>query len=223
MVSRVTAIGLGLAASLALSGCVTHSSGPDTLSGELPSHSMTGMTQPVEGVVTRVDVPQRVVVLDNGRMYQVPGDSAVLINGQPVVISSVQPGSRVTLTSPTVVEYRDGRYIAVAPGAPAAVVTAPAAPSAVVAAPAAPSTVVTTPGASSTTVVTAPAAPAGIRQTIYGRVTDVDRDEIRVKTDRDSFEIRMPNANTSGIRKGDMVQLDVTINPAAPSASPRTR
>ncbi len=188
MVSRVTAIGLGLAASLALSGCVTHSSGPDTLSGELPSHSMTGMTQPVEGVVTRVDVPQRVVVLDNGRMYQLTGDT-VLVNGQPVVITSVQPGSRVTLTSPTVVEYRDGRYVAVAPGAPAAVV----------------------------------AAPAGLRQTIYGRVTDVDRDEIRVKTDQDSFEIRMPNAGTSGIRKGDTVQLDVTVNPAAPSASPRAR
>ena len=214
MVSRVSAIGLGLAASLALSGCVAHSNGPDTLSGELPSHSLTGMTQPVEGVVARVDVPQQVVVLDNGRMYQVPGDNAVLVNGQPVVISSVQPGSRVTLASPTVVEYRDGRYIAVAPAAPGAVVAAPGAPS----------TVVTAPGASSTTVVTAPAAaPAGIRQTIYGRVTDVDRDEIRVKTDKDSFEIRMPSANTSGIRKGDAVQLDVTINPGAPSASPRIR
>ena len=213
MVSRVTAIGLGLAASLALSGCVTHSSPPEPLGGELPSHAMTGMTQPVEGVVTRVDVPQRVVVLDNGRMYQLPADSTVLVNGQPVVISSVPPGSRVMLTSPTVVEYRNGRYVAVAPAAPAAVVAAPAAPS----------TVVTTPGASSTTVVTAPAVPAGIRQTIYGRVTDVDRNEIRVKTDTDSFEIRMPNASTSGIRKGDMVQLDVTINPAAPSASPRTR
>jgi hypothetical protein len=210
MVSRAGAIGLGLAAVLALAGCATSS--PDTLSGELPSHSMTGMTAPVEGTVTRVDVPQRVVVLDDGRMYQLPADnSVVMINGQPVAIAAVQPGTRVQLAQPTIVEYRDGRYVAVAPpAAPAAVVAAPAAPGAVVAAPGG-STVITTPGA------------AGYRQTIYGRVTDVDRDEIRVKTDKDSFEIRMPNAKTSGIRKGDAVQLDMIVTPGAPAASPRTR
>jgi hypothetical protein len=215
MLSRASAIGLGLAA--LLGGCATNNL--DT-SGEPPSQQMTGMTAPVEGTVTRVDVPQRVVFLDDGRMYQV-ADTMLLVNGQPVVISSVQPGTRVQLMQPTVVEYRDGRYLVVAPGAPGTVVAAPAPPSAVVMTPGA---VVAAPGTS--TVVTAPgavAAPAGIRQTIYGRVTDVDRNEIRVKTDRDSFEIRMPNANTSGIRKGDAVQVDVTVTPGAPAASPGTR
>ena len=60
----------------------------------------------------------------------------------------------------------------------------------------------------------------GMRQTIYGRVTDVDRDgEIRVRTDKGSFEMRLPS--TAGIKKGDAVQMDVTISPGGPAASPR--
>jgi hypothetical protein len=36
---------------------------------------------PVEGTVTRVDPPQQVIVLDNGQMYRVVGDQAVMVNG----------------------------------------------------------------------------------------------------------------------------------------------
>jgi hypothetical protein len=175
MLSRAGLIGIGLAAALALAGCATEGTPTPTQGAELPSHQMTGMTTPVEGTVGRVDAPQQVIVLDDGRMYQVTGGNTVLVNGQPVVISSVQPGARVMLNQPTVVEYRDGRYYTVA-AAPVAVVPAP-----------------------------------GVRQTIYGRVTDVDRDgEIRVRTDRGSFEMRLPS--NTGIRKGDAVQMDVTIS-----------
>jgi len=175
-------LGIGLAATLALTGCVSYSNPPQTLSGELPSHQMTGMTAPVEGTVVRVDAPQQVVVLDDGRMYQV-ATNTMYVNGQPVVITSVQPGTRVMLRQPAVVEYRDGRYVAVAP-------------------------------------VAAGVPATGMRQTIYGRVTDVDRDgEIRVRTDKGSFEMRLPS--TAGIKKGDAVQMDVTISPGGPAASPR--
>jgi hypothetical protein len=78
----------------------------------------------------------------------------------------------------------------------------------------APGTVVT-PG----TVVANP----GVRQTLYGRVTDVDRNEIRVRTADRSFEIKMADPKGAGIRKGDTVQIDMTFSPtaAAPSALPR--
>ncbi|HEV8614855.1 MAG TPA: hypothetical protein VGU22_05120 [Methylomirabilota bacterium] len=176
-------LGIGLAAGLALSGCVMHGNPSEPLVGDEPGQRMTGTTARVEGSVVRVDAPQQVIVLDDGRMYQVAAANTVYVNGQPVVLTSVQPGTRVMINQPTVVEYRDGRYVAVAPVA--AVVPAP-----------------------------------GVRQTIYGRVTDVDRDgEIRVRTDRSSFELRLPS--TAGITKGDAVQMDVTISPSGPAASPR--
>src|SRR5262249_33563957 len=85
----------------------------------------------------------------------------------------------------------------------------------------APGTVVTpvTPGTVTTpgTVVTNP----GIRQTLYGRVTDVDRNEIRVQTAEKSFEIKMVDPKAAGIRKGDNVQIELTFSPTAPSALPR--
>ena len=67
------------------------------------------------------------------------------------------------------------------------------------------------------TVATTP----GVRQTIYGRVTDVDRNEIRVKTADESFEIKMNDPKAAGIRKGDNVQIDMTFTPTSPSALPR--
>ena len=72
---------------------------------------------------------------------------------------------------------------------------------------------VQTPG----TVVTTP----GVRQTLYGRVTDVDRNEIRVKTSDESFEVKLKDPKSAGIRKGDNVQIDMTFTPTSPSALPR--
>jgi hypothetical protein len=67
------------------------------------------------------------------------------------------------------------------------------------------------------TVATTP----GVRQTLYGRVTDVDRNEIRVKTADESFEVKMKDPKSAGIRKGDNVQIDMTFTPTSPSALPR--
>jgi hypothetical protein len=153
---------------------------PDrTLRGSSPSNTLAA-----EGEVTRVDTAQRVIVLSNGQMYQVPADAVVYVNGQPTAWTTVQPGTRIVVPQGQLVELRDGRYI-----------------------------LVQSPG----TVTTAP----GIRQTIYGRVTDVDRNEIRVKTADESFEVKMRDPKAAGIRKGDNVQLDLTFTPGSPSALPR--
>lgn len=162
---------------VAVAGCSARMEPDRTLRGSSPSNTIA------EGDVTRVDPAQRVIVLNDGQMYQVPADSVVYVNGQPAAWSTVQPGSRVVLTQGQLVELRDGRYMLVqAPGT------------------------VTTPG---------------VRQTIYGRVTDVDRNEIRVKTADESFEIKMNDPKAAGIRKGDNVQIDMTFTPTSPSALPR--
>src|SRR5262249_35144761 len=125
---------------------------------------------------------QQVIVLDNGRMYRVVGNDAVYVDGRPVTFRTVRPGSRVTIVNSTPVVYQNGQYVVVQPPpstgavAPGGVLTSP------------PPAVVTSPG---TTVVQAPPAavatvpgtvvPGTVRMT--GRVTDVDRREIRVKLD----------------------------------------
>jgi hypothetical protein len=180
-------------------------------SEELPSHRMTGMEP--SGTVTRVDDTQQVVVLENGQMYRVAGSDAVYVDGRPVAFRTVRPGSRVTIVNGTPVVYQNGQYVVVqsqpATGAvaPGGVLTSP--PAAVV-----------TPPPPSTVVATAPAtvaAPGTLRMS--GRVTDVDRREIRVKLDNgESFEFKPPAGMI--FRKGDPVTIDMTIG-GSPSALPR--
>jgi len=210
---------------IALAGCTVHTQ-PEPYAhgvyGSSPSNPMA------EGTVARIDTAQRVIVLDNGRMYQVPADSMVYVNGQPVMWSTVRPGTYVTLNNGQLVELRDGRYAVVqSPGAvvtPGTTVVTPVPGTVVTPAPGAvvtpaPGTAVVTP-APGTTVTTAPAGTW--RQTIYGKVTDVDRDgEITVKTSKGEFEMRVPPSAARSIRKGDSVQLDVMFSPTSPAALPR--
>lgn len=86
-----------------------------------PINRTTARGDAYRGTVVSVDEPQRVVVLDNGQMYRVSGDQGVLVNGQPVVLSRVQPGTPVVVSGTPVV-YQNGQYVAVAPGS---VVAAP--------------------------------------------------------------------------------------------------
>lgn len=183
-----------------VAGCSATMDPERTMRGSSPSNTLEPSRAVAQGDVVRVDPTQRVIMLSNGQMYQVPADSLVYVNGQPVGWTTVQPGTRVAIPQGQLVELRDGRYMVVQ--SPGAVVTP------------APGTVVT-PG----TVVATP----GVRQTLYGRVTDVDRNEIRVRTADRSFEIKMADPKGAGIRKGDTVQIDMTFSPtaAAPSALPR--
>jgi hypothetical protein len=189
----------------AVSGCAWRSG--TGYSEEMPSQRMTGME--TNAKVTRVDQPQQVIVLDNGQMYRVSGPNAVYVDGRPVALDTVQPGSTVTIVSGTPVYYQNGQYVTTAPSgavAPSGVLT----PSTVVPAP---GPVVVAPG---TAVAT---APAGSMVRIYGRVVDVDRDEIKIRTqDGRAFEVRMPAGTV--VHKGDPVTVDMTFG-AAPSASPR--
>jgi hypothetical protein len=190
----VTPVALGLAAVVALGGCAASPSA--YLDRDEPINRTTGAGQEYRGTVVRVDEPQQVVVLDNGQMYRVSGDRAVLVNGQPVVLNRVQPGTPVTVIGTPVV-YQNGQYIA-APGS--AVVTSPQ------------GSVVTVPAG--TTVAATPVR-------LVGRVSDIDRDgtvKIRL-TDGNSFEFRAPAGSVW--RRGDPVTIDMVAGAPAPSALPR--
>lgn len=149
------------------------------------------------GTVVRVDPRSRVVVLADGRMYRVTPDTLLVVENQPASIETLSPGQRVLIHSGEVVALRNGQYVAVVP----------------------------TPG--ETVVAQSPtmAVPVGVRQTILGRVDDVDSDgEVKIKTDRDSFEIKVSPEAVRQIKEGDNVTLEVTITPpGAPAASPSTR
>ncbi len=156
------------------------------------------------GTVVRVDPQSKVVLLDDGRMYRVTPNTVLVVENQPAPFTALVPGRRVMIQSGEVVMLRNGQYVAVAQ-APMAPVQTPA----VVAQAPAPAT----------------AVPVGVRQTIVGTVTDIDRDgEVKIKTANDSFEVKMPSETARQIKKGDNVTVDVTITPpSAPSASPTIR
>jgi hypothetical protein len=183
MLSRFGTI-VSVAVLVAATGCASTAPEDNRVYGSSPSNTVgTPRAATYQGTVTRVDAPQRVIVMSDGRMYQVPADSMVYVNGQPVAYTTVQPGSQVVLSNGQLVELRDGRYV---------VVQQPAA-----------------------------AAVSGYRQTVTGTVVDVDRNEIKIRTPKEAFEIPMQGANQTGIRKGDNVTIDFTFTPASPAALPR--
>jgi preprotein translocase subunit YajC len=152
------------------------------------------------GTVVRIDPQQSVIVLDDGRMYRVTPSTVLIVDNRPATVETLRPGQHVVIQSGEVVTFRDGRAVTVAP-APAPPVVAQLPPP--------PPTVV----------------PAGVRQTIYGTVEDVDGDgEVKIKTQGDSFEIKVAPEALRQIKKGDNVVIDLMITPpGAPAASPSTR
>lgn len=158
------------------------------------------------GTVMRLDPSAHVVVFDDGRMYRTTPSTVILVDNRPVAYQALQPGSTVIVRSAEPVSFQNGRYVVVSP-APVAGSTA------IVAGPVA---VAPPPGA---------AHPSGVRQTVYGTVSDVDRDgEVTIKTEKGEFEMKVTGEALRHIRKGDTVTLDATFSPAgAPSASPATR
>jgi hypothetical protein len=94
-----------------------------TGAGREPRGVTIGGGTEYRGTVVRVDQPQQVVVLDNGQMYRVTDDRAILVNGQPVLLDRVRPGMPVTIVSGTPVAIQNGQYVALPPGA--TVVTVP--------------------------------------------------------------------------------------------------
>lgn len=184
MLSRLGVI-VSLVVMVAVAGCASVEPENNRIYGTSPSNTVGTPPSPAyQGIVTRVDAPQHVIVMSDGRMYQVPPDSVVYVNGQPVAYTSVQPGTPVVLNNAQLVELRDGRYVL---------------------------------------VQQPPTAVAGYRQTITGVVDDVDRDEVKIRTPKERFEIPMRDAKSTGIKKGDNVTIDFTFTPASPAALPRIR
>ena len=156
------------------------------------------------GTVVRVDPQSSVVVLDDGRMYRVTPSTVFLIDNRPTAFTVLRSGDRVVVQSGEPVAFREGRYVAV---------TAP-----VMAAPVPTTVIAQAPPPPAPAQV---AVPVGVRQTVYGTVTDVDRDgKIKIKTDRDSFEARVSPDALRQIKKGDNVVIDLTISPPG-AAAPR--
>jgi|RhiMethySRZTD1v2_1073278.scaffolds.fasta_scaffold1036185_1 hypothetical protein len=163
------------------------------------------------GTIVRVDPQSKVVMLEDGRMYRVTPSTVLVVENQPAPFTALVPGQRVVIQSGEAVALRGGQYVTV--GQTGAVVGSPGA--------------VVTPAPSTTVVTQAPApgtaVPVGVRQTLYGTITDVDRNgEVKIKTERDSFEIKVAPEALRQIKKGDSVTMDLTITPlGSPAASPR--
>lgn len=117
----VRALPVVVTAAAMVAGCATS---PSAYRNRDEPINRTTAADPLRGTVLRVDEPQRVVVLDDGRMYRVTDEQAVIVNGQPMVLGRVQPGTPVTIVAGTPVVYQNGQYVAVAPGS-TTVVTVP--------------------------------------------------------------------------------------------------
>jgi hypothetical protein len=73
---------LGVVVAASTAGCATTEPSYEPTGAMPVTKPNVTSTTPVEGTVVRVDPPQQVVVLDDGQMYQVVGDQAVMVNGK---------------------------------------------------------------------------------------------------------------------------------------------
>jgi preprotein translocase subunit YajC len=164
------------------------------------------------GTVIRIDPTSRVIMLDDGRMYRVTPQTVLMVDNQRTQLATLAPGQRVVIQSGEVVALQNGQYITTQPGA-------------TVATPVQPGTTVVTPAPPVLAQAPATTVPIGLKQTFYGTVTDVDKNgEVRIKTQKDSFEIKVGPEALRQVKKGDAVTLDLTIAPpGTPAASPATR
>jgi hypothetical protein len=139
---------------------------------------------------TTVEVSGKVVRVDPGTQIVIlDNNQAFRVGPNTVLMVDNRPVSLGTLQPGQAVVIRSGEALAVTSSAPGA-----AAPG-------------------GTVVVTAPPAPSSPRQTLYGQITDVSTGEIKIKTDKDSFEVKVPRELAAQLRKGDVVRLDLTFQP----------
>ena len=78
------------------------------------------------GVVARVDARDNVVILEDGRMFRVTPTTIVTAAGAPTTVTSLRPGTVVTLRGAEPVAYRSGQYVMIsdspAPSVPAGMI-----------------------------------------------------------------------------------------------------
>lgn len=170
-----------------------------------------GQTSGVTGRIERIDAGQQVLVLSDGRVYRLTPETVIYVDRQRVAPTALAAGQTVVVQAGDAVTVQNGKEIVVSRGEPT---QAP-------------------PGASQVVILSPPPAPSAapapgpppVRQTLYGRVDDVDDDgTIKVDTGPDSFKVRMNRELVRQFREGDTVQIEMTIVPAGtPAASPATR
>jgi hypothetical protein len=157
-----------------------------------------------QALLTRIDHRGQVIGFEDGRMYRVTPGTSIFVDNQPVTIKELRPGQAVVIRAGEALnlsaQQSDGMTYGAAGGAGFAAGDMTAGPG------------------------------GGLRQTIYGRVRDTDNDgtvQIEVGEDtfgKDSLKIRMSPEQARQLRKGDTVQIDVTLGAAtSPATSPRTR
>lgn len=137
---------------------------------------------------TTVDTTGRVVRVDPGaQVIILDNNQALRVTPSTVLLVDNQPVALGALQPGQAVVIRSGQAVTLAPAGSAQ--------------------------APGSTVVIAPATGARTtgQQTIYGRISDVDRGEIKVETDGGDFEVKMPPEVAAQLRKGDNVRLDLTF------------
>lgn len=82
----------------------------------------------VSGVVRYSDSVRGIIRLEDGRNIAVDENVQVLANGSPVILSTVQPGTFVTVRSSKPLTFRDGTYYPAASVPAGTVVASPAVP-----------------------------------------------------------------------------------------------
>jgi hypothetical protein len=179
---------------------------PSTPSGDESARMMPEVRGRIAWVdhrseVTRIDHQARLIGFEDGRVYRVTPDTAIFMDNQPVTIKELRPGQSVVIQSGQAVGLREGQYAAGEAG---------------------PSDAAGYPPAGDQT--------SGLRHTLYGRVEDIDMDgTVQIETGSDTFgkdslKIRLSPEVARQLRKGDPVQLEVTLGAgAAPAAAPRIR
>jgi hypothetical protein len=154
--------GLGLCAvalALAPAVAVATDQGPAVVD---PPRSVKSSDGDIRGTVARIDEHHRVIIFDDQRMFRLTEDGAILVENQPVALTTLRPGSQVVIRSGEPVTYREGQYVVIH-SSPSAL------PSSVA---------VTTPGVQTTTVTTTtttvPRQPVLVTGRVDGRVSRVD-------------------------------------------------
>jgi hypothetical protein len=137
---------------------------------------------------TVIDANGRVLRVDPGaQLVILDNNQAIRVGPNTVLMVDNRPVTLGNLQPGQAVVIRAGESVAVMPSTQQG--TAPA----------------------GTVVVQAPAAGKPVQQTLYGHVTDVDGGEIKIKTDNNSFEVKVPRELAAQLRKGDTVRMDLTF------------
>ncbi|HEY7647395.1 MAG TPA: hypothetical protein VID04_00200 [Methylomirabilota bacterium] len=138
---------------------------------------------------TVIDANGRVLRVDpNAQLVILDNNQAIRIGPNTVLTVDNRPVTLSNLQPGQTVVIRSGEAVAVMPSTQQQG-TAPA----------------------GTVVVQAPTAGKPVQQTLYGHVTDVDGGELKIKTDNDSFEVKVPRELAAQVRKGDTVRMDLTF------------